>query len=1055
MKLNKWSITVLVQLLCWLTIAYSVVLANPQAVESAPHIQVATPTPSPFLHSPYYRQQNILQVFDHDLPLASTGDDNNLFVIHYDGTQHNPDPTRPHYPHNIPNGYGYDEHGGIDYNLKYAPVLAGASGTVFFAGWNNPNNRRSGYGLYVILDHSPAYNYRTYYAHLSNLVVKTGDTIEVNSNDLSNRKRIIGIGGNSGSAIGCNDIPVHEDPTCGQHLHFEVRKIGLSGSTNPYGWIGQTQEPWAQHTPMPGANFSGYPSYNLWVTNPALHTSTQYPGTAASPIPHLAAQANHTFPGEVIVDDLNSPYFTTSGTCWTIDTPTTAYSTTLRTATVNASPNQSCYAQWKPPANLTPYQEYDVYVHVAGGTTLAAPYTVRASGQLSHAIAVQNNANANNASHPWVYIGRYRFALSGNDEYIRLNNQTFATDTANGQVVADAIKFIPLDPDVVGYVQANNRDAGHHALGTTCVNKNNAREIYFGHCNDTNQTAIISGFNFAGLDIPQGATIQKAYLRFIIDGTYTNQLDLQLRGELAPHSSLFSSGNLPSTRPLTNAAVSWGIPTTDEWKIGSAELPNYRYSPDVTTIVQEIVNQPTWHPGNNLSIIVRPNPGLTPNGHRRVFAWERVDQDFPPADKQFPTQLFVWLDTGTNTPPPPEPATCNSYLEQGGKLVIEAENYEKSFAGGEGHEWFFWNDLNSNITGYSGNGAMIALPNSGTNTNASATGTQLRYKATFQNPGQYYVYVRGMALGGSHQNDSIHFGFDNQPVTMISSGGLDNFNEVFKWRGQHKIGNVYQDITINVHTAGEYTLHIWMREDGVLVDKIFLSQLRQNGLHGSTSVGSEPPSGCAENSPNASPITIRVSAPNDDAEEDTISGIILRNNEDLDMAIIGNIPQIIGVRFNQVAIPRQATITNAYLEFSAYETDNQPVILHITVQEHDNAPPFTYTLYGLDGRLPAPSAPSATWAVPAWTNAQALYQTPDLSPIIQAIVNRSGWNSGNALVFLITQEDGTGKRSAITYDTNPNLAPLLHVDFAPPAATIPPPTPTPTYTPVPTATPIP
>ena len=53
-------------------------------------------------------------------------------------------------------------------------------------------------------------------------------------------------------------------------------------------------------------------------------------------------------------------------------------------------------------------------------------------------------------------------------------------------------------------------------------------------------------------------------------------------------------------------------------------------------------------------------------------------------------------------------------------------------------------------------------------------------------------------------------------------------------------------------------------------------------------------------------------------------------------------------------------------------------------------------------------------------------RTPDLSPIIQEIVNRSGWGSGGAIAFLIT---GTGHRTAVTYDGSAAGAPLLHVEY--------------------------
>ena len=53
-------------------------------------------------------------------------------------------------------------------------------------------------------------------------------------------------------------------------------------------------------------------------------------------------------------------------------------------------------------------------------------------------------------------------------------------------------------------------------------------------------------------------------------------------------------------------------------------------------------------------------------------------------------------------------------------------------------------------------------------------------------------------------------------------------------------------------------------------------------------------------------------------------------------------------------------------------------------------------------------------------------QTPDLSAIIQEIINQGGWNSGNAMAFVIT---GSGERVAESYNGVPSAAPLLHIEY--------------------------
>ncbi|MDX8520145.1 metallophosphoesterase, partial [Mesorhizobium dulcispinae] len=63
-------------------------------------------------------------------------------------------------------------------------------------------------------------------------------------------------------------------------------------------------------------------------------------------------------------------------------------------------------------------------------------------------------------------------------------------------------------------------------------------------------------------------------------------------------------------------------------------------------------------------------------------------------------------------------------------------------------------------------------------------------------------------------------------------------------------------------------------------------------------------------------------------------------------------------------------------------------------------------------------------------------RTPDLSTIVQEIVNRSGWAALNDMAFVIT---GTGTRTADSYEYNPASAPLLHIEYTlpgPPSAPV-------------------
>ncbi|HAF16486.1 MAG TPA: hypothetical protein DHU55_10445 [Blastocatellia bacterium] len=92
-------------------------------------------------------------------------------------------------------GSSYEFHSGQDIDAAWGdPVVAGASGTVTFVGWQN------GYGQLVVIDHGGGLTTR--YGHLSHIDVAQGQTVA--------RSQFIGRVGSTGRSTG-------------PHLHYEIR----------------------------------------------------------------------------------------------------------------------------------------------------------------------------------------------------------------------------------------------------------------------------------------------------------------------------------------------------------------------------------------------------------------------------------------------------------------------------------------------------------------------------------------------------------------------------------------------------------------------------------------------------------------------------------------------------------------------------------------------------------------------------------------------------------------------------------------------------------------
>ena len=170
----------------------------------------------------------------------------------------------------------------------------------------------------------------------------------------------------------------------------------------------------------------------------------------------------------------------------------------------------------------------------------------------------------------------------------------------------------------------------------------------------------------------------------------------------------------------------------------------------------------------------------------------------------------------------------------------------------------------------------------------------------------------------------------------------------------------------------------------------------------------------------------RVVASTDDAEE-RATGSMYLNSSDLELTYDGS-NQRVGMRWTAVTIPNGATISGAYIQFEAKETQSEATDLLIQGIAADNPTTFTSTNGNVSTR-PRTTA-SATWQPVPWTligEAGANQRTPDLSAVIQEIVNRPGWASGNALAIIVT---GTGHRTARAWDSKPAGAALLHVEYS-------------------------
>ncbi len=188
-----------------------------------------------------------------------------------------------------------------------------------------------------------------------------------------------------------------------------------------------------------------------------------------------------------------------------------------------------------------------------------------------------------------------------------------------------------------------------------------------------------------------------------------------------------------------------------------------------------------------------------------------------------------------------------------------------------------------------------------------------------------------------------------------------------------------------------------------------------------------PPENLNAAAPTTVTVEVRIAASSDDAEEYN-TGSVTRSSTKLEFVDSStSTNQTIGLRFPGLALPKGAAVSAAYLQFKTASASSNPTSLTLQAQAADNASTFGSMAFSISSRPRTTEAVS--WSPVPWTVVGEVglnQRSPDLTSLVKAVIDRPGWNSGNALAFIIT---GTGKRVAWAYDGDNAGAPLLHVEY--------------------------
>jgi hypothetical protein len=139
------------------------------------------------------------------------------------------------------------------------------------------------------------------------------------------------------------------------------------------------------------------------------------------------------------------------------------------------------------------------------------------------------------------------------------------------------------------------------------------------------------------------------------------------------------------------------------------------------------------------------------------------------------------------------------------------------------------------------------------------------------------------------------------------------------------------------------------------------------------------------------------------------------------------------MRFNGITIPAGSTINRASLKICAHPYGLRAVLDgSIKGEAIDDAATFGANSRAI-AKLTATTASTAwKWAEDQPWSANEWYESPDISAIVQEIVNRPGWGFNNSVVILyVSDQDTSDDRMFWSFDGDPAKAAKLAITYQP------------------------
>jgi hypothetical protein len=533
----------------------------------------------------------------------------------------------------------------------------------------------------------------------------------------------------------------------------------------------------------------------------------------------------------------------------------------------------------------------------------------------------------------------------------------------------------------------------------------------------------VVGLRFRNLDVPREALILGARVQFTADETDSVATSLTIEGEASDDATTFVEvdGDVTS-RPRTSHAIAWEPPP---WTSPGAAGPDQR-TPELAAVVQEIVDRPGWSAGNALALLI------SGSGHRTASAYdgsagqaailevsylEACEAD---ADGDGFTCKVDCNDGDASVHPGvvdlcdgvdndcdgdvdedylPTPTSCGvgSCDASGALECVAGEIIDSCEAGTPAADDALCNGLDEDCDGSVDEDFVPQATSCGVGA-CGASGDTACVAGTV---------VDSCDPGAPAASDATCDGVDDD-----CDGSVDEeFGSQSCATGQPGICAAG---TTSCQAGTELCEADLQPQAEICTDGL------DNDCDGDADL--EDAANCT-----AVPVSVQVDRNEDDAEESTSTENVSLSSSDLELTEDGSKVQVVGMRFRNVDLPQGATILGARIQFTAADPDSTATHLTIEGEDADDADAFSRSKRDVTSRTR--TSESVDWDPPAWTSSGAsgsAQRSPELTAVVQEIVDRPGWSNGNAMVLLIS---GSGQRVAESYDGSADEAAVLELEY--------------------------